>query len=657
MTAAGQPAAAPRRRRLPRRSLWLGLLLAAVVGSGFAALHLSGKAPPILQEIEGRSLDWRIRLRGVQPAPETVAIVAIDDRTLAMLGRFPLPRATLAEAVGRLTEAGATTVALDLLLLEREQPSDGFVLSHGDLALRDALARQGSSVLAAALLFDLEGEPLGEEARQALDAASFRLVERPPDGGLAVPRASGALVPIAPFVRVAAIGHVNLILEPDAAPRRLHLAVGVERALLPAFALETARLQRGLKPDDVRLSLDGRLQLGGRHLALDASFGLPIDYFGPRGTVPTYSLADLLQDRLDPELFAGRAVLLGATAVGVGDYFPSPFSQALPGVEVLATTVANLLAADSLGRPLWLTGWEALACLLAALAAFAAANLPNPRLAALGVAIGFLAWPAVAYLLFLEASLWVNATLPSLSYLASAALIAGGRATYERHLRREAERQRGNLARYVSPLMAEQLASEEVPSFDQREQDAAILFFDLAGFTSLAQTAGPGATAAFLKEFHGRLAEVVSRHAGVVEQFVGDGAMVIFGLPQPRPDDPVRALACARDLLVTLGRWRPELRARAGLHFGPVVMARLGGQSQGQVAAAGDTVNLASRLEALASDAGWALVASDALIAAVAAASRPDLLEGLRAEAAQSVRGRSGLIAVWRAGHPDLGLA
>lgn len=642
---------------MPRRGLWLAFLLALLVGGGLGGLQLAGRVPDALQEFEGKTLDWRFRLRGARPAPATVAIVAIDDRSLAQLGRFPPPRKAIAEAVERLRAAGATTVALDLLLLEREQPSDGSGLSPGDLALRDALLRHDGAVLAAALLFDGVRTPLDEERQALLDAAAFRVVERPPEGALAVPRAAGALLPILPFLRAAALGHVTLLLDPDGAPRRLHLAVDLGGRLLPAFALEAARLQSGLARDELRLSLAGRLALGPRRLALGEGLTLPLDWYGGPGTVATHSLADLLEGRVASEALAGRVVLLGATALGVGDAFPTPYAQALPGVELLATAVANLLAPTSLERPAGLVRWEALACVLSALAAFALANLPRPRLAAFVTLAGVLVWPTVAHLLFLEAALWVNVTLPSLAYALTAVLVAGGRTAYERRLRREAERQRGNLARYVSPLMAEQLAEEDEPSFDRRAQDAAILFFDLAGFTALSEAEGPGATAAFLKDFHQRLEEVAARHAGFVEQYLGDGAMIIFGLPQPQENDPVRALACARDLLVTLGRWRPALRTRAGVHFGPVVMARLGGRSQAQVAAAGDTVNLASRLEGLAADHGWALVASDALVAAVDRAGRRDLLQGLEAEPLQAIRGRSGRLAVWRATHAALGLA
>jgi adenylate cyclase len=237
--------------------------------------------------------------------------------------------------------------------------------------------------------------------------------------------------------------------------------------------------------------------------------------------------------------------------------------------------------------------------------------------------------------------------VPTFAAVMTAVIVVLGRVGQELRLRREAERQRGNLARYMPPSMAEEMASQEQPGFYEREQLAAILFVDLAGFTRLSERRSPGETATFLKTFHGRLEAVVLAHGGVIEQFAGDGAMVIFGLPQPKPEDPVSALACTRALIAALARWQPELKPRGGLHFGPVAMARLGGAAQSQLAAAGDIVNVASRLEAFAKTKGAAIAASDAAIRAVAAAGRKDLLAGFTVLADQPIPGREGRITVW----------
>src|SRR5690606_5837174 len=94
---------------------------------------------------------------------------------------------------------------------------------------------------------------------------------------------------------------------------------------------------------------------------------------------------------------------------------------------------------------------------------------------------------------------------------------------------------------------------------DGREQPAAILFIDIAGFTGRSARIGPGETARFLRQFHARVEETVLRHGGVLEQFTGDGAMVMFGVPRPGPEDPVAALGCGRDLVTAIRAWSTEL--------------------------------------------------------------------------------------------------
>lgn len=620
-------------------------LVAAVVAV-LAAAH--GMGLPILDRIEDTTLDWRSRLRGAIPAPKDVAIVAIDERTLAEIGRWPLPRSVIATAVDRLRELGARSIGLDLLLTEPETTAAASsAIGPGDTALQGALARDGRYVLAMAALF--EPSAVDQGVPRDLARLGYRVVARPAGDAIEPPRATGVLLPIEPLRQAAAVGHVNLSLGETGVPRAFHSAIAVNDTLMPAFAVELARQQLGLEPEDISLSLTGELRLGDRAATLDRNLDVLLDYYGPTGTIATYSFADLMKGAIPADVIAGRAVLLGGTAIGIGDRFATPFDSGLPGVEVLATGVANLLHGQTLRRTGAMQGWEAIGIVALAWLTWLAANRPNLRLAVLLTLVVFILCPAVAYAAFVRWHLWVNIVVPSLAILMTAAIVTAGRAAEELRLRREAERQRRNLARYMSPVMAEQLAIEDRPSFDQREQLAAILFVDLSGFTQASEAQSPGDTARFLKEFHTRLEQVVLAHGGVVEQFVGDGAMVIFGLPQPRAQDPVEALACARKLVATLACWQPALRPRAGLHFGPVAIARLGGEAQAQLAAAGDTVNVASRLEGFARENGAALAVSDATVAAVSALGRPDLLAGLERFPDQPIRGREGRLTVWLA--------
>lgn len=642
----------PSRRQLRWRHAAIAAAITALVAAGYF-LRLHDQAP--FATIEKQTLDWRFQIRGPVAPPDSVAILAIDDRTIAQANTWPLPRRTLAEAVTRVRAAGAAAIGLDLLFLELEPPTLGSAPGPGDQALRAALAAADGPVLGVALTFGA-ADPLAPEVREAVEQSGFRVVSLAAGfSDAAVPRATGALIPLAPFREVARIGHVNVPVDEGATLHRLALAIGINDTYLPAFPVVVAARYLDVAPDRLVLRLGQGVELGPRLVATDPMMRMVLNYYGPVGTVPTYSLLDLLQGRLPDDALAGRAVLIGATGLGAGDTLATPFSADLPGVEALATAAANLIGGHEMGRTTRTAGLDVAAILLLGLAAFLLAQLPAPVAA---VAAGFallIGWSVVAQYAFSTHHLWLNVTFPSLAVLLNAAWVAVGRLVFERRLRSQAERQRANLSRYHSPLIADLLAEGEAGTFDGREQKAAILFIDIAGFTARSARIGPAETARFLRQFHGRVEQAVLRHGGVLEQFTGDGAMVIFGVPRPGPQDAVAALGCGRDLVNAIRGWSAELvdagqapvEIGVGIHFGPVVIARLGGDAQVQLTAAGDTVNLASRLEALTRIHRAAIVVSDSVAAEVRRLGRSDLLAGFEEVAPQAIRGRDRPVAVW----------
>ncbi len=640
------------RLRLPWRHAAIAVALSFAVAVAYF-LRLHDAAP--FATIEAQTLAWRFQIRGPVAPPGAVAILAIDDRTIAVANTWPLPRRTLAEVVTRVHAGGARAIGLDLLFLELEPSSDGNTAGPGDQALREALAAAGEPVLGTALTFG-PAEPVTAEIQSAIDASAIPVVRReagiPDQPGLF---ASGALVPAAPLRQVARLAHVNVPVDEGGTLLRLALAIGVGDSYLPGFPLALAARYRDLPPDALVLRLGRGVEVGPRFVPTDPALRMVLNYYGPRGTIATYSLADLMQDRLPADALAGRAVLIGATALGVGDTFATPFSGDFPGVEALATATANLIAGDAIRRTAQTAAVDVAAILLLGLATFLLAQLPSPA-AAVTAGIGLLlGWCAIAQLAFAGHQLWLNVTFPSLAILANAGWVAIGRLVFERRLRGVAERQRENLSRYHSPLIADYLAQGEPAALDGREQPAAILFIDIAGFTRRSALIGPAETARFLRQFHGRVEETVLRHGGVLEQFTGDGAMVIFGVPRPGAQDAVAALGCGRDLVTAIRAWSAELASAGqaavdigvGIHFGPVVIARLGGDAQAQLTAAGDTVNLASRLEALTRIHRAAIVVSESLAAKVRDLGRADLLSGFEEVAPQAIRGRDEPVAVW----------
>lgn len=220
----------------------------------------------------------------------------------------------------------------------------------------------------------------------------------------------------------------------------------------------------------------------------------------------------------------------------------------------------------------------------------------------------------------------------------------------------DAERTRGNLARYFSPKVVDALAERDEPLGRVRRQSVGVLFADLVGFTTMAEEMTPEEVMALLRDFHGRMEEEVFRHGGCLEKFIGDALLATFGVPDPGPRDATDTLACARGMREALEAWNrertavglPALRMGLGLHYGPVVAGDIGSRRNMAFATVGDTTNVTSRLQALTREMGAGLVASGALVAAVEReAADPGVLAGLASRGRHVLRGRDTPIELW----------
>jgi adenylate cyclase len=424
---------------------------------------------------------------------------------------------------------------------------------------------------------------------------------------------------------------------------------------LPAMPLEAVRLFRNLARTDMRLAPGETVTLGRQVIATDRHDAIGLNHYGGRGAIPTYSLVDVIKGNVPADRFEGRIVFIGVTALAAGDMFLSPYDAELPGVEVLATAAANIAHDQYLRRAPSTWVIDFVVAVLFSILAFFAANQRSLALAAITtVALWAVAFAGLQYA-FTSAYLWLDATTYIVTLFSVGLLTFAARIVQQRRISGQLEHQRDNLARYQSPLLAEFLAEQQNPSFDQRAQEAAVMFVDVAGFTRRAERLGPTATVAFLRELHGRIERSALANRGVIEQFMGDGAMIIFGLPEPKTDDAVRALAASQHLLDILADWNLDLEAagqepvrlRIGLHYGPVIAALLGGERQGQITVAGDTVNVASRLQEMGKEHKATIVASAEFVASVRKAHRDDMLTGMRRLAGQQVRGRNETIDLW----------
>lgn len=225
------------------------------------------------------------------------------------------------------------------------------------------------------------------------------------------------------------------------------------------------------------------------------------------------------------------------------------------------------------------------------------------------------------------------------------------------------ERERGNLARYFPPATVDRLARQDTSLAQVREQDAGVLFADLVGFTHWAERHAPAEVIGLLREVHARLEEAVFRHHGTLDKFIGDGLMATFSTPDPGPRDAINAISCLRSIVDDFEAWngrrahrgKRPIQIAVGLHYGPVVVGNIGTDRRLEFAVLGDTVNVASRLEAVTREIGAAAAVSDVVIAAARRESPEEaehLLAGFVPRGAITLKGRDQPVEVLAYGRP-----
>ncbi|MBI3456086.1 MAG: adenylate/guanylate cyclase domain-containing protein [Candidatus Rokubacteria bacterium] len=575
-----------RRGRLVR--LWGVGLAASLLVTGASALGY-------LESLQARTLDLLQRLGG-QRFPSEVVIVAIDDAAFESLGgRQPIPRDYLARLVRALRRSGAAVVGLDVALT-----------AATDAASDGALAR-------AILDFGQDG------------VSRVVLVEPPPPSG---PLGDAA------FVRAVLRGSDRVPVDPDGVIRRAAFLVpqGAGSAV-PALSLAVlARLAEG---DSRRL--EAARHPSGSLVALpvwqgDGAWGTTaggpvpvrpgelwrIAFVGPQKSVLTISsdavapLSDDASPVAEDNPLRGRVVLVGATFQESRDFFQTPHGP-LPGVEVHANLV-HMLATRTFIRP---SGWLTSLAIQAGVVLIAGVLLVLLRpLAGTLVALGLTLLIGIpgSYLALHGGGYAVDFVLPALGTcaLGVAAEILARRRLHD------------SFGRYVGREVMAQVLAED-PSLRGDRREVSILVSDIRGFTTLAETLPAEAVAARLNEYFPAMMEVIFAHRGMINDFVGDGIMAIFGAPLRDPDHAwhaVRSAVAMEQALAALNRrWAgeglPLLRMGIGIHSGAVFAGNVGGAARVKYTVVGDAVNVAARLEGLNKELGTTVLLTEETRAAL----------------------------------------
>jgi adenylate cyclase len=568
--------------------------IAIATSAVVAGLHALGG----VGRLELLARDARINSGIGRDAPGSDIVVAwIDQDGIDYVRRelqmgFPWPRSVYRDVLGYLKEAGAKAVAFDLLFTE---PS-----GNDDEDFAGALKETAGDVLAFKFVEFRDGgfTPPEDEAMAAAGLSVATSASLTPARGFVLPIPELATA-------VDRLGFVNITADADKVNRSYDLLRTWRGKAYPSLALATAMVATGTPT----LNFDGTaVQLGERRIPVDARGSMQLEFRGGPLTFENTKFVNILlsasvepgQQPLYPkERFRDKIVLVAVNAEGYADVVPAPVSLNYPGVELHATALDNLLRGDPLRRldhDLWFGLGGAVAG-VAAVFALPGAVLPALALAALlAVLVGIGFW-------LFAGGLLIPLAAPTLGMLLAGAGSFVWRVVFEGQKRREMRRA---FTSYMAPeVVAEVLKNPDAIHLGGETRHVTLVFTDLAGFTGLAEHMQPQELVAFLNDYFTRMCDRVLAERGVIDKFIGDAIMAMFGAPVNQPDHPARAARAALGMLAEMEQINAELRAagkptvltRIGVHSGLAVVGNMGSSKRFDYTAIGDTVNLASRLE------------------------------------------------------------
>jgi adenylate cyclase len=351
----------------------LGVVFVLAVG-GLQVLK-----PPFIASLESLAYDIFVHSVASPGTSGAVVIVDLDEKSIDLAGQWPWPRYKMAALLEKIKAMGASSVGLDMVFAEPDRSSPTQLeqqllrefkikvqirglpdrLHDHDALLADILAR-GSYVLGFNFLFGGVERSKSECLLHPLSAA-LRVRPGAVESAPSFHQASGVVCNLRRLAQAAgASGFFDAVPDPDGRLRRIPLVIRYQDTLYPSLALATFLRARGLSQAVVTLDQWGieSLQVRSLTVPLDAKGNLLINYRGPRGTFPYISAADILLDRVPPEVVRDKIVLVGTSAAGLQELRATPLDLASPGVEIHATVIDNLLRGDFLHSPSYTRGLE-----------------------------------------------------------------------------------------------------------------------------------------------------------------------------------------------------------------------------------------------------------------------------------------------------------
>lgn len=339
------------------------------------------------------------------------------------------------------------------------------------------------------------------------------------------------------------------------------------------------------------------------------------NWYGDKGSIPTYSIASVASGDLLPENVKGKLVFVGPTALAIADLRTTPYGANFPGVEMQATIAANIIQNEYItrGDRLFLT--EVFLMLVVGVLLGVAIGRMRPLpgfFLTVSVIIGVAAFDY--YVVFLKWHVWMKTVFPLVGLLSVYIAV-----TLRGFIAEEIERRKVKNAfnAYVNPTVVDQMLDHpDKFRLGGERKEMTVFFSDIRGFTTMSEAMEPEELVMFLNEYLTPMTDIVLGYDGTVDKYIGDAMMGFWGAPLQQPDHAERACNAALDMIAKLQdlkrdwekRNLPLINVGIGVNSGQMSVGNMGSKSRFSYTVMGDEVNLASRIEGLCKEYGCNII-------------------------------------------------
>ncbi|MEH2241060.1 CHASE2 domain-containing protein [Nostoc sp.] len=567
---------------------WRGVFIAAPsAGALVFILHLSG----LLQMLELAALDQMFLLRCPEPVDSRIILVEINESDVQKLGKrgyWPLPDGLLAKVLENLKQQKPSAIGLDLY---RDFPV-GF--GHQSLVK----------------VFESTPNLIGVQK-------------------VAESEDSSAVAPPPALKKLGQVGANDFPLDGDGKVRRslMYLADKNGENVF-SFAFKLAYLYLSDRKIDVGQTEDFLVKTGnviyplfqgndgGYVRAEDQGYQVLINYRGSRDKFQHISIMDVLENRISKDLVKGRIVLIGPTAESLKDLFYTPYSSTIltapkrmAGVAIHANTISQILSAtldnrsliktwSKLQQWLWISVWSLIGAIVIWQQRYSSGSKRKSLLPLISILLAACCLIGSSYLAFL-AGWWIPVVPPLITLIGSGIAVTA-------YIARTAGQIRKTFGRYLTDeVVANLLENPEGLKLGGERKKITILTSDLRGFTATAERISAEEVIKIINLYLGYMADVITQYQGTIDEFMGDGILVLFGAPITRENDSTRAIACAVAMQLAMEPVNkkiqemglPKLEMGIGINTAEVVVGNIGSEKRTKYGIIGNQVNLTYRIE------------------------------------------------------------